>query len=174
MVRTHANPTAVAQAVIGAVHGIDPNVPVTDTTTMARIVSEMLGGPRFAARLLGAFALIALGLAALGVYALLAYSVTSRTREIGVRIALGARPADVRRLVFQHGFTLTAIGLGAGLIAAALGARLVGTLLYEVPVRDPLTFTVAPLVLAAAAALACLLPALRATRVDPACTLRGE
>ncbi len=87
-------------------------------------------------------------LAALGVYALLAYSVTSRTREIGVRIALGARPADVRRLVFQHGFTLTAIGLGAGLIAAALGARLVGALLYEVPVRDPLTFTAAPLVLA--------------------------
>ena len=174
MVRTHADPAAVAQAVISAVHGIDPNVPVTDTTTMARIVSEMLGGPRFAARLLGAFALIALALAALGVYALLAYSVTSRTREIGVRIALGARPADVRRLVFRHGFTLTAIGLGAGLIAAALGARLVGALLYEVPVRDPLTFTAAPLVLAGAAALACLLPALRATRVDPACTLRGE
>ena len=92
MVRTHANPTAVAQAVIGAVHGIDPNVPVTDTTTMARIVSEMLGGPRFAARLLGAFALIALALAALGVYALLAYSVTSRTR----RSACGSRSARAR------------------------------------------------------------------------------
>ena len=172
MVRTQANPTAVAQAVIGAVHGIDPNVPVTDSTTMARIVSEMLGGPRCAVRLLAAFAVIALALAALGVYALLAYSVTSRTREIGVRIALGARPADVRRLVFQHGFTLTAIGLGAGLLASAVGARLVGALLYEVSVRDPVTFAAAPLVLAGAAALACLLPALRASRVDPACILR--
>lgn len=174
MVRTHANPAALASAVVETVHSIDPNVPVTDTTTMARIVSETLGGPRFAARLFGAFAIVALALAALGVYALMAYSVTSRTREIGVRIALGARTADVRRLVFRHGFALTTIGLGAGLFAAAVGARLVGALLYQVPVRDPLTFTAAPLVLAGVAALACLLPALRATRVDPACALRGE
>jgi len=174
MVRAHANPTALAGAVVETVHSIDPNLPVTDTTTMARIVSETLGGPRFAARLFGAFAVAALALAALGVYALLAYSVTSRTREIGVRIAFGARPADVRRLVFRHGFALTTIGLGAGLIAAAVGARLVDTLLYEVPVRDPLTFIAAPLVLAGVAALACLLPARRATRVDPVSALRGE
>jgi putative ABC transport system permease protein len=174
MIRTDGNPSALAGAVGTVVHSIDPNLPVTDMTTMARIVSETLGTPRFAARLFGAFAAVALALAALGVYALLAYSVTSRTREIGVRIALGARATDVRRLVFRHGLSLTIPGLIAGLIAAALGARLVSALLYEVRVQDPLTFVAAPLVLAGAAALACLLPALRATRVDPVCVLRGE
>ena len=174
MVRAHANPTALARAAVAAVRSIDPNVPVTDTTTMASIVSQTLGTPRFAARLFGTFAAVALALAALGVYALLAYSVSSRTREIGLRIALGAGPADVRRLVFRQAFGLATAGLAGGLLAAAVGARLVGALLYEVRVLDPLSFMAAPLMIAAVAALACLVPARRATRVDPARALRAE
>jgi putative ABC transport system permease protein len=174
MVRTDGDPAALTNAVVQAVHSIDPNVPVIETTTMARVVHETLGGSRFAARLFGAFALVALTLAALGVYALLAYWVTSRTREIGVRMALGARPADVRRLIFRHAFGLAAVGLTAGVIAAAVGARFIAALLYDVSVRDPVTFAAAPLVLAGVVALACLLPAVRATRVDPACALRAE
>ncbi len=91
-----------------------------------------------------------------------------------MRIALGARPADIRRLIFRHGLSLTALGLASGLLAAAVGARLVATLLYEVHGQDPITFIAAPLVLAVAAGFACLIPALRATRLDPVWALRGE
>ncbi|MEO8522109.1 MAG: ABC transporter permease [Acidobacteriota bacterium] len=174
MVRSERNPAALTRAVVAAVHDLDPSLPVGDAVTMARIVSETLGGPRFAVRLFAAFAVVALSLAALGVYTLLAYSVTSRTREIGVRIALGARSADIMGLIFRHGLGLTALGLVSGLLAAAVGTRLIAALLYEVPGQDPLTFIVAPLVLGSAAGCACLIPALRATRVDPVCALRGE
>jgi ABC-type antimicrobial peptide transport system permease subunit len=116
----------------------------------------------------------ALALAALGLYALVAYAMTARTREMGLRMALGARAADVRRLVARYGLRLTMPGLLLGLGAALLGGRALEALLYGVSARDPIALTVAPLVLAVTAAAACAVPAVRATRVDPATVLREE
>jgi putative ABC transport system permease protein len=174
MVRTSTDATVVARAVREAVHSVDPTVPVMETIRMADIVSARLGGPRFATRLFGTFAILALALAALGLYTLLAYSVASRTREMGLRMALGAQRADVRRLVVGYGLKLTMVGLLLGLGAALIGGRFIEALVYGVGVRDPLTLTVAPVVLSVVAAGACLLPAVRATRVDPATALRDE
>jgi putative ABC transport system permease protein len=133
-----------------------------------------LGGPRFAARVFSAFALVALLLAALGLYGLLAYVVGRRTREIGVRVALGALPRDVRRLVLKEGLALTAGGILLGLAGSFGASRLLSSLLFGVGPVDPLTFGAGPLLLAAVAVAACLLPARRATRVDPAVALRSE
>jgi putative ABC transport system permease protein len=135
---------------------------------------QALGVPRFATQLFGAFALAAVALTAFGVHALLAFWVASRTREMGVRRALGAQVGDVWRLIFGQAFSLVGLGVAAGLVAAAIGAQLVGSLLYEVNARDPIAFVAAPVVIVAVVAAACVLPALRATRVDPAVALRAE
>ena len=118
--------------------------------------------------------MVALFLAALGLYGLLAYAVSRRTREIGVRVAVGARPGDVRRLVLREGLGLAAAGIVLGLAGAAAAARLLARLLYEVGPADPVMFAAGPLVLLAVVAVACLLPARRATRVDPVVALRTE
>ena len=156
------------------VRGLDPDVPVTDVLTMSEAVTKALGGPRFAARVFGAFALVALMLSALGLYGLLAYSVSRRTREIGVRVALGADRSDVRRLVLREGLALTAIGIAIGLSAAWVASRSLESLLFGVTAADALTYAAGPVVLAAVALVACLLPARRAARVDPAVALRSE
>jgi putative ABC transport system permease protein len=163
----------LAGAIRETIRGLDKDFPV-DEVPMARVVSEELGGPRFAARLFGAFAGVGLFLAALGLYGLLAYSVSRRTREIGVRMALGAQRADVRRLVLGEGMVLTGAGLALGWIASLATSRAVGALLYGVGPTDPVTLGLAPLLLAAVAFIACLLPVRRAARVDPAITLRSE
>jgi putative ABC transport system permease protein len=141
MVRTYTDPALLSGAIVGVIHDIDPYLPVTETTSMSRIVHQALGIPRFATQLFSAFALAAIALAAFGVHALLAFWVASRTREMSVRRALGAQARDIWQLVFGQVFGLTCIGLTLGLIAAALGGRLLGSLLYEVNPHDPITYS---------------------------------
>jgi putative ABC transport system permease protein len=174
MVRTHSDPTSVAPGIRAAVRAVDPALPVDDVVPMTRVVEEALGGPRFAARVFGAFAVVAALLAALGLYGLMAYSVTRRTREIGVRVALGARPVDVSRLVLGEGMSVAVLGITIGLFGAVAAARLLGSLLYGVEPVDPVTFVSVPVLLAAVALAACLLPMRRAKGVNPVDALRAE
>jgi putative ABC transport system permease protein len=174
VVRTRIEPQALAEPLRALVRQLDPDVPVTDVITMSEAVGKALGGPRFAARVFGAFALVALALSALGLYGLLAYSVSRRTREIGIRVALGADRHDVRRLVVREGLVLTAAGIAIGLVTAAAASRLLDSLLFGVRSADAATFAAGAVVLALVAAAACLLPARRAARVDPAVALRTE
>jgi putative ABC transport system permease protein len=174
VLRAGGDVALVAPLVRKAVQALDPGLPAPAVTTMARVVSEALGGPRFAARVFSAFALVALLLAMLGLYGLLAWSVRRRTREIGIRVALGARPIDVGRLVLGEGLALTAAGIGVGLVAALLSARALSALLFGVRPTDVATFAAAAGLLLGVAALACALPARRALRMDPAAALRHE
>ena len=135
--------------------GMDPNVPMVAAMRMSDVVTARLARRRFTAQLFVTFALVALTLAVLGLYALLANAVTSRTREIGIRLAIGARPADISREVTRWGLGLTAVGLLFGLSTALAGGRVIDSLLYGVAARDPLTLTVAPLALVAVATLGC-------------------
>jgi ABC-type antimicrobial peptide transport system permease subunit len=141
---------------------------------MDQRLATTVAQPRFGATLVALFAALALILASIGVYGVISYSVTQRTQEIGVRVALGARSRDVLSLVLKQGMTLTATGLGAGLIGSLALTRLMKTLLFGVSATDPLTFIVISLLLTAVALLACLVPALRATRVDPMIALRSQ
>jgi putative ABC transport system permease protein len=174
VVRGRVDPHALAEPMRELIRQLDPEVPVTDVLTMSQAVSMALGGPRFAARVFGAFALVALTLSALGLYGLLAYSVSRRTREIGIRVALGADRHDVRRLVLREGLALTGGGIAIGLAAAGLASRSLRSLLFGVGSADAATFAAGPVVLAATAVAAALLPARRAARVDPAVALRTE
>jgi putative ABC transport system permease protein len=174
VVRTEGDPLAVAAAVGAQVRALAPEMPAPEIQTMAAIVSRALGGPRFTVQVFGAFALVAVLLAAMGLYAVLAYSVARRRREIGVRMALGAAPADVRRLVVAEGMALTAAGLFLGLAGAAAGARLLRSLLFGVTASDPATLVTVSLLLALVATCACLIPARRASEVDPAVALRTD
>ena len=140
MVKARGDAAAVAAAVRETVWGMDRRLAPPDVITMTRVVSEALGGSRFAARVFVAFALVALLLAALGLYGLLAYSVTWRTREIGVRVALGALPRDVARLVLREGLGLTLAGVVLGLVVALAAARVLESLLYGVRSTDAPTF----------------------------------
>ena len=141
---------------------------------MADVVGRGVAQERFALLLVGAFALLALTLCAIGLYGLLAYSIARRRREIGIRLALGARPAGVRRMVVAQGARLAVTGLAIGLIAAFAATRALRALVFDVSVRDPLVFTTAAAVLGAVALLASWIPALGATRVDPADAFRRE
>ncbi len=137
-------------------------------------VAESVARPRLTALLLGAFAGLALLLGAVGVYGVIAYTVGERTREIGLRMALGAGVGDVVRMVVRQGALLAAAGIGAGLLASLAATRALAGLLYGVTATDPLTFAVVPVLLAAVALLATWLPARRAARVDPMTALRGD
>jgi len=156
------------------IQALEPTMPLTNVDTAESLISQALWAPRMGAALLGVFGLIALVLAAIGIYGVMSYSVNQRTVEFGLRMALGARPADVLRLVLRQGMTLVAIGLAGGIVAALAATRLVGTLLVGMSATDPATFALISLLLAAIAALAGYLPARRATRVDPMVALRYE
>ena len=152
----------------------DPNQIIWRTQTLEQLLSTSVASRRFNMLLLGIFAGVALVLAAVGLYGVMSYSVSWRTREIGIRMALGAKRADVLRLVVRQGMTTTLIGLALGLVGAFSISRVLRGLLYGVSSTDPLTFVAVSIVLLIVALLACLVPARRATRVDPIIALRTE
>jgi len=172
--RTTGDPTAIASGIRGAVASIDSNLPVFRVRTMEQFVSDSMAQRRFAMYLFAVFAVIALLLAAVGLYGVMAYSVTQRTHEIGVRMALGAKRTDVMRLVVGNGMLLAGVGVGVGIGAAFGFTRLMSTLLFGVKPTDIAVFALIALGLTAVAALASYLPARRATKVDPLIALRYE
>ena len=174
VVRTDLDPLSLTSSVSAAVRAIDPELPLADVRTMEDVVAATLARPRIIAVLLAVFALMALALAAVGVYGVMAYSVAQRTREIGVRMALGATPASVLRLVLSQALRLVAIGVGIGLVAAGASTRVLQTLLYQTEPIDPWTFAITTVVLTAVAALASYVPARRGTHVAPVQALRTE
>jgi predicted permease len=167
-------PSAVLGTVRGEIQQLDRNLPLTNVFTLSEIFDQALWAPRMAASLLAVFAGLSLVLSVIGIYGVMAYAVTQRTRELGIRMALGASRGDVLRLVVMQGLRLTVMGVAFGLAASLAVTRLISSLLYSVSPTDMVTFTVVPLLLAAAALLASYLPALRATRIDPMVALRYE
>ena len=174
VLRASGDPLALAGAVRGAVREVDKAQPVAKLQTMETVIGESIAQPRFRTVLLGSFGALAVVLAAIGIYGVLAHTVAQRSREIGIRMALGARTQDVLVLVLRQGMTLVLIGMAVGLAGAFALARLLSGLLFGVTPTDTVTFTVVPLVLAAVALAACYLPARRAARVDPMRALRCE
>ena len=174
VLRTSLPFNATAGVIRQRIGEFDPQLLVLRIRSMDAVVSTALSRPRFNLLMLSSFALVALALSAVGIYGVLAYLVTQRTREIGIRMALGARASDVARLVLREGMAPVALGGLAGLIAAALAARALRTMLFGVTPLDPVSFAAAPALLAAVALLACYLPARRATRVDPLVALRDD
>ncbi|MFL5578861.1 MAG: ADOP family duplicated permease [Gemmatimonadaceae bacterium] len=165
---------SVAPAVREAVASLDRSVPVSAVQTMDAAVADANARPRFTLFLLACFAGVALALAAVGIYGVMSYAVAQRTREIGVRLALGAAPHTVLRLVVAQGMGVALAGIVAGVLGALVLTRLMAGMLYGVAPTDPATFALVPLVLGLVALVATLVPALRATRIDPLLALRGE
>jgi putative ABC transport system permease protein len=174
VVRATAEPGALTGPVRQVIHSLDPDVPLHKITTMRQLVSASAAQRRFTLLLIAVFAAVALLMAAIGLYGVMAYSVTQRTREIGIRVALGAQGADVLRLVVRQGLRLVTLGVALGLMAALALTRLMKKLLFEVSATDPVTFAGVAALLALVALLACWIPARRATRVDPMVALRTE
>jgi len=172
--RTSGEAAAVANAARGRVRALDPLIPVSDVQTMEALIAKSVAAPRFNLTLLGLFSLSALVLATIGIYGLLAFSVALRTREIGVRSALGASRSGIVRMVLAEGMKLTAGGIVAGLLIAFAATRWLETLLFQVEALDPATLAATSTVLLAAALIACCVPARRAARVDPLTALRAE
>ena len=173
-VRTSGNPETLMATLRNQVQQLDRNLAFTNMQTATEILSQGLWAARMGAALLGLFGLLALVLASVGIYGVLAYSVAQRTGEIGIRMALGAQPGEVLRLVLRQGMTLAVIGAILGLVAALLLARTAANLLYGVSATDPLTYAGITVLLLSVALLACYLPARRATRIDPVVALRFE
>jgi putative ABC transport system permease protein len=172
VVRGRVEAETLGRAVTQAVHDIDPKQAVTDIRTLEQIKSESSASTRLRTTLLGVFASLALLLSAIGIYGVISYTVAQRTHEIGVRAALGASGANLLRLVMSNGLVLTGIGLAVGVAGAVALTRLLGTLLFGVGARDPMTLTVSAIVLAIVAMLACYVPARRAAKLDPLAALR--
>ena len=174
VIRTEGDPSSVIAAVKRQVWSIDSGQPIADIKTMDQVLSSSVAQPRFNMALLGGFAMAALALAAVGIYGVISYSVTQRTREIGIRMALGAERRDIVGLIMRQGIALTVAGLAAGLAGAAALTRLMSSLLFEVSATDLPTFAGVSLLLSAVAMLACYVPARRAMKVDPMVALRYE
>jgi putative ABC transport system permease protein len=172
--RTALGADVIASHLRASAAELDSAVPVSDVALMEYVLSSAVARPRFAMILLAAFAAIAILLGAVGIYGVIAYAVSQRTREIGVRMALGATPRDALALVLARGGILTVIGIVLGTVAALGATRMLAGLLYGISPTDPMTFTVVPVLLALVALVACYLPARRATRVDPTVALRAE
>jgi predicted permease len=173
-VRTSGKPEAVVATTRAALQSLDPNLAITNVFTIEQILSQALWAPRMGGILLALFGALALVLSAVGVYGVLSYSVNQQTREIGLRMALGAQRRDVMRLILGQGLGLTVIGLGLGILAALGLMRVLVSLLFDVRAYDPSTYTAVTLLLTAVALLACYIPARRAMRVDPMVALRYD
>jgi putative ABC transport system permease protein len=174
VVRTGADQKGLASALRNEFKNIDRDQPISEITTLAQLRSRSVAQPRFNTLLLGIFAVIALILAAVGIYGVISYSVTQRTHEIGIRMALGAQASDVLKLVVGKGMSLVLIGVAIGMLSSLALTRLIKALLFGVSATDPWTFVAIGLLLAFVALLACWIPARRATKVDPLVALRCE
>jgi len=172
--RTGGEPTALVPTVRDIVRQLAPGTTVDLVAPMEQLVSNSISRPRLYAVLLGIFAAVATVLAAVGMYGVMAYAVAQRTREIGIRIALGAERADVMRLVVRKGLVLTGVGLAIGLVAATVATRYLESFLFGLTPLDPSTFVGVSLIFALIAMLASYIPARRATNVDPLVALRYE
>ena len=174
VVRTTGDPRAATSYARAAVQSVDPNLGISDVATMDQVLADSTSDRRLNLMLFALLGGLALALATVGVYGVVAYSVAQRTHEIGVRMAVGAQPVDVVRMIVQEGGRLGVAGVVVGLAFAAAAARLIRGLLFDVSAADPATFVAAPIVLRAIAILASYIPARRATRIDPIIALRGE
>jgi putative ABC transport system permease protein len=174
LIRTTVEPLSLAGAVRQQIQAVDREQPIYNVTTMEAQIAKSVSARKLNLWLLGSFAALALLLAAVGIYGVISYSVTQRTHEIGIRMALGAQARDVWRLVVRQGLALALIGVALGLAGAVALTRVLASLLFEVKATDPTTFALVPLALLAVALLACSVPARRAARVDPLLALRNE
>jgi ABC-type antimicrobial peptide transport system permease subunit len=174
VVSTEVEPLGMAATVRRTVWEVDKDQPVSNIKTMEDIRSESIARQRFSMLLLGIFAVVALVLAAVGIYGVMSYSVAQRTREIGIRMALGAQKSDVLKLAVGGGLKLVLIGVVIGLVAAFILTRVMSSLLFGVSATDPATYITISLVLIGVAVLASYIPARRATKVDPLVALRAE
>ena len=174
MIKTAGDPMSYVKQVREAVYSVDPTQPITDIKTLDELRGDTLAGTRLTSLLLGLFAALALAIAATGLSGVTALLVTQRTREIGIRLALGAQRSQVLRMVLTQGMRVILVGLATGLAGALVGTRVMKALLFDTPVTDPLTFAGVALVLLAVALIASYIPARRVTRVDPMIALRAE
>jgi putative ABC transport system permease protein len=174
VVRTDGDPTAIAPAIQREIRALDPNQPVSGVRTMNQVMSEWVARSRFNTLLLGLFAGLATLLSAVGIFGVMNYSVALRTRELGLRLAVGAQPRQVLLLVLKQGLALTIVGVVLGLAAAFALTRLLSGLLFGVAAVDVTTFSSISVLLVLVSLLACYLPARRAMRIDPLSALRYE
>jgi len=172
--QTGPEPTTLVKSLREQVQAVDPNLPVFGERTMESVVADSVGQRRFAMQVVALFGVLALLLASIGIYGVMAYSVNQRTREIGIRMALGASRTTIMRWVLRQGLVLIAIGVGTGLLAAFALMRLLRSLLFGVATTDVVTYGALAFVLAIVALLACYIPARRATKIDPLVALRYE
>jgi len=170
--RTSLSASTLEAQIRGAIQSLDPGLPMFNVTSMDEVLDASLASRRFSANLVTGFAGMALLLASIGIYGLLAYTVGQRSREIGIRMALGARRDDILRMFLRKGVALAGVGIVAGVVFSASTASMMASLLYGVRPHDPAVFLIVPLLLLAVAALASYLPARRATKVNPIVALR--
>jgi ABC-type antimicrobial peptide transport system permease subunit len=171
-IKSAAPVSAIGPALVREIHALDPNLSPSELLTMREQVDRSMSSQRIAVTLLGLFGSLALVLAAVGLYGVMSYVVSQSTRELGLRMALGATPAEMLRLVISRGLTLTGTGVVLGAATALGTTRLLGDLLYKVSPRDPMAFGAALMLMAISSSVACLLPAWRAARTDPVQALR--
>src|SRR5580704_7818006 len=172
VMRTHGDPLSLSKPAEEQVRSIDKDVPIAHVQSMEQVIADKLWRGRLSMTLLGLFAAVAVTLAALGIYGAISYSVSQRTSEIGIRMALGAASGDVLRMVLLQGLLTVGVGVVLGLCGAWILTRTLSSLLYGVTATDPITFVAVPLLLTALSAVACCLPALRASKVDPVTALK--
>jgi putative ABC transport system permease protein len=174
VLRTRLDAASVVTSARIAIHGVDADLPITNVRPLASLVDDSVAQPRFSMLLLGAFGAFALILASIGIYGVISYSVAQRTREIGVRMALGASRLNIFGMVLSQGARLAGLGIAVGILAAFSVTRMMSSFLYEIRPADPATFAVVSVVLLGVASIACYIPARRATRVDPLVALRHD